>query len=172
MEETELARKAIAGDENSFTILIQSKRERLYRMAYTYVRNREDALEVVQETVYRAFLAIHKLQQPQYFNTWLTKIAINSALDFIRKSKKVVYAEPGAEGSYAPNHNEEALDLREALDSLDEKSRTAIMLRYFEDMQLKDIADVLDTPLSSVKSIIYRGLERLKIKLGESESIG
>ncbi|MEQ7052793.1 sigma-70 family RNA polymerase sigma factor [Paenibacillaceae sp. P-4] len=172
MNKTDLARQAIAGDEDSFTLLIQEKRESIYRMAYTYVRNKEDALEIVQETVYRAFISIHKLKQPQYFSTWLTKIAVNCSLDYIRKSKKVVYLDKEHEGSYTQAGREEALDLYEALDRLDEKTKTVIMLRYFEDIPLKEIAEVMDAPLSSVKSILYRGLQKLKLNLGESEYDG
>lgn len=91
MNKTTLEEKAIAGDEDSFTVLIDGMQERLYRMAYSYVRNQEDALEIVQETVFKAYISIHKLKQPQYFKTWLTKIAVNCALDFIRKSKNRVY---------------------------------------------------------------------------------
>lgn len=172
MNHIELAQKAIAGHEDSFTQLIQERRESLYRMAYTYVRNKEDALEIVQETVYRAFISVHKLKEPQYFNTWITKIAVNCALDYIRKSKKVVYMDKEHEGSYIPEKREEVMDLHEAMYKLDEKSRTVLMLRYFEDLPIKDIADVLETPVSSVKSMIYRGLEKLKINLGEREHLG
>jgi RNA polymerase sigma-70 factor, ECF subfamily len=172
VNQTELAKKAISGDEDSFTLLIQERRERLYRMAFSYVKNKDDALEIVQETVYRAFISVHKLKQPQYFNTWLTKIAINCALDYIRKSKKVVYMDKEPEGVYVQEAKEDAMDLHVALDRLDEKSRTVLMLRYFEDLPIKDIADVLDTPVSSVKSIIYRGLEKLKINMGERENLG
>ncbi|MBD8500535.1 sigma-70 family RNA polymerase sigma factor [Paenibacillus arenosi] len=169
MSDFELEKRAIAGDDESFSILIEQRKERIYRMAYTYVRNKEDALEIVQETVYKAYLSVEKLQQPQYFNTWLMKIAVNAALDHIRKSKRVVYMDKDIERSYTPDHREEKLDLYEALDSLDEKTRTVLLLRYFEDMSLKDIAETFDAPLSTIKSIVYRGLEKLIINLGEGE---
>lgn len=169
MSDLELEKRAIAGDDESFSILIEQRKERIYRMAYTYVRNKEDALEIVQETVYKAYLSVEKLQQPQYFNTWLMKIAVNAALDHIRKSKRVVYMDKDIERSYTPDNREEKLDLYEALDSLDEKTRSVLMLRYFEDMPLKDIAETLETPLSTIKSLVYRGLEKLKINLGEGE---
>ncbi|MEK3736778.1 MULTISPECIES: sigma-70 family RNA polymerase sigma factor [Paenibacillus] len=172
MNKTTLEEKAIAGDEDSFTVLIDGMQERLYRMAYSYVRNQEDALEIVQETVFKAYISIHKLKQPQYFKTWLTKIAVNCALDFIRKSKKIVYIDQELRGSYAPKSREEVLDLHEALSGLDEKSRMVIVMRYLEDLPIKEIAEVLDMPLSSVKTVIYRGLEKLKISMEESENFG
>jgi RNA polymerase sigma-70 factor (ECF subfamily) len=172
MNLTVLAEQAIGGDEESFTTLIEHMQERIYRMAYSYVRNKDEALEIVQETVYKAFISIHKLQQPQYFATWLIKISVHCALDHIRKSKKIVYMEKEPEGSYTPGRKEEELDLHEALGELDEKSRMVIVMRYFEDLPLKEIAEMLEMPLSSVKSVLYRGLEKLKINLEESEHLG
>jgi RNA polymerase sigma-70 factor (ECF subfamily) len=172
VEQTELAAKAIAGDEDSFTVLMDEMQGRLYRMAFSYVRNKDDALEIVQETVYKAFISIHKLQKPQYFSTWLIKISVNCALDYIRKSKKIIFMDKDHEDSYVPEDRGEAIDLYEALSVLDEKSRIVIVMRYFEDMPLKEIANILDMPLSSVKSMIYRGLEKLKINLEEGEYFG
>lgn len=169
MDHLELVNKAIDGDEDSFSLLIQERREHIYRMAFTYVNNQDDALEIVQETVYRAFISVHKLKQAQYFNTWLTKIGVNCAIDYLRKKKKVVYVEQVQEASYVQHSREDKMVLYEALGQLDEKSKTVLMLRYFEDRSIKDIADLLDTPVSTVKSIIYRGLEKLKLNLGERE---
>lgn len=172
MNQNKLAERAIAGDEDCFTELIDGMQERLYRMAFTYVRNKDEALEIVQETVFKAFISIHKLQQPQYFRTWITKIAVNCALDYIRKSSKIVYMDKDPEGSYAPEHSEETIDLHKALSGLDEKSRIIIVMRYFEDLPIKEIAVVMGMPVSSVKSVLYRGLEKLKINLEESEYFG
>lgn len=172
VEQAELAAKAIAGDEDSFTLLMNEMQGRLYRMAFSYVRNKDDALEIVQETVYKAFISIHKLQKPQYFSTWLIKISVNCALDYIRKSKKIVFMDKDHEDSYVPEDRGETIDLYEALRVLDEKTRIVIVMRYFEDMPLKEIANILDTPLSTVKSMIYRGLEKLKINLEESDYNG
>lgn len=169
MNETELVKKAIAGDDDSFSKLVATRRDRLYRIAYTYVRNQDDALEIVQETVYRALISIHKVREPQYFNTWLTKIAVNYALDFIRKAKKTVYIDNDIEAEYVPEQTEQHIDLHQALDSLDEKSKTVIVLRYFEDLPLKEISDILDWPISTVKSTVYRALAKLNVDLREGE---
>lgn len=172
MNQNKLAERAKAGDEDSFTELIDGMQERLYRLAFSYVRNKDEALEIVQETVFKAFISIHKLEQPQYFRTWLTKIAVNCALDYIRKSSKIVLMDKDPEGNYAHEQSEESIDLYEALGGLDEKSRMVVVMRYFEDLPIKEIAVVLNMPVSSVKSVLYRGLEKLKINLGESEYFG
>lgn len=172
MNLTVLARQAMTGDEDSFAALIEHMQERIYRVVFSYVRNQDEALEIVQETVYKAFISIHKLQQPEYASTWLIRIAINCALDHIRKSRKVVPMEKQPEGSYVPRENEDRLELEAALGELDERSRMIIVMRYFEDLPIKDIAVVLEMPVSSVKSVLYRGLEKLKINLEEREYFG
>ena len=90
MEEEILIRQAIEGSRQAFTQLIQSRKETLYKTAFIYTKNREDALDAVSETVYKAFNSVRKLREPQYFSTWLTKILINSCLDTIKKNKKVI----------------------------------------------------------------------------------
>ncbi|MFD0586521.1 sigma-70 family RNA polymerase sigma factor [Paenibacillus sp. GCM10027627] len=169
VNDTELAKQAIAGDAASFSTLIEHGRDRLYRIAFTYVRNENDALDIVQEAVYRAFISVHKVREPHYFGTWLTKIAVNCALEHIRKAKKTVFLNDDYEAGYVKEGTEEHLDLHRALNSLDEKSRTVIVLRYFEDLPLKEVADIVDMPLSSVKSTVYRALAKLNIDLKEGE---
>lgn len=80
-------KRAINGDEKAFIELIEKQREKLYRVAYAYVKNEEDALDIVQETVYKAYISIDTLRKPKYFNTWLTKILINISLATLKKIK-------------------------------------------------------------------------------------
>lgn len=168
------ARQIKRGDsiwnEESFLKAVSEGKESLYRIAFTYVKNKDDALEIVQEAVYKAYISYNTLEEPQYFNTWLTRITINCAMDYIRKTKKVVHLESGYKSeisTYDSQKSEEIMDLYEALDKLDEKQKTIIILRFFEDKKIKDIADILKYPVSTVKSILYRALEKLKVDLKE-----
>ncbi|MGP7817008.1 sigma-70 family RNA polymerase sigma factor [Niallia sp. 01092] len=85
-----LVKKAQKGDEKAYITLFQQYEEDLYRIAYVYVRNKNDALDIVQETAYKSFSKLKSLKKPEYFKTWLIKIAINSAISFLRKEQKVV----------------------------------------------------------------------------------
>ena len=91
MEIKDKVKKAISGDDEAFEYIINNCKERLYRTAFAYVKNEEQALDVVQETVYKAYVSIEKLKNPEYFNTWITRILINNALTVIKKNSKVVY---------------------------------------------------------------------------------
>ena len=86
-----LVPKAIKGDTESFTPLLSIKKENLYRIAYRYVHNEQDALDIIGEAVYKAYISISKLKHPEYFNTWLIRIVINCSINFINKSKKALY---------------------------------------------------------------------------------
>src|SRR3954452_13032254 len=82
--------KAIKGNKKAFEQLVQQHYERIYRTAYLYVHNEEDALDVVQEATYQAYKSIHSLKNPEYFTTWLTRIVIRCAWHVIKKRDNVV----------------------------------------------------------------------------------
>jgi len=78
--------RAMHGNRESFHALIEANQEKLYRIAYSYVHNQHDALDIVQDAVYRAFVSIKNLKHAEYFNTWLVRIVINCALDKLRSA--------------------------------------------------------------------------------------
>lgn len=84
--------KAQKGDKKAFIKCIQPYEADLYRMAYVYMKNEQDALDIVQETILKAFESIHTLREPAYFKTW--QISINCCLKKIRQTQKIVYMEP------------------------------------------------------------------------------
>ena len=96
-----LVKKAMRGSPKAFGTLIQQEQEYLYRMAFLYVRNEADALDVVQESILKAYKGLRSLREPEYFRTWLTKIAINTAQDLLRKRSSAVPWEE-TEGLPAP----------------------------------------------------------------------
>ncbi|MCB2300520.1 sigma-70 family RNA polymerase sigma factor [Clostridium tagluense] len=167
----ELIKKAVKGDNESFDTLMQSRKDNIYKVAYSYINNTEDALDIMQEVIYKALVSIKHLKEPQYFNTWLTRITINCSINYLNKSRKVIYIDEKHIEDMASNSNntEEIMDLHEALKNLDTKYKSIVILKYFEDLTLKDISDIFKIPLSTVKTQLYRGLEKLKIDLKEVE---
>lgn len=78
------------GSHKAFQELMEEQKVKLYKIAFMYVKNEEDALEVFQETIYKALISIKNLKDERYFSTWLTRILINTALDLIKKKSRVV----------------------------------------------------------------------------------
>ncbi|ASA24716.1 sigma-70 family RNA polymerase sigma factor [Paenibacillus donghaensis] len=166
---TDWVPRAIQGDAEAFQELMHEEKEKLYKLAYVYMRNEADALEVFQETVYKAFLSISTLRKEQYFSTWVTRILIYTAIAQLKKKQKIIPFSPELlmeyETSPAAGGHEEQLDLLEAMDQLEEKYKTVLLLRYYKDYSVKQIAGMLDCPEGTVKTHIHRGLTELKKRL-------
>jgi RNA polymerase sigma-70 factor, ECF subfamily len=167
LDEFILIKKAIAGDSNAFEQLLIEHSDRLYRTAYLYVRNREDALDVVQETAYKAFSSIIQLRNEKYFITWITKILIHCAYD-VQKKRRNEVAPRNEVASFFRDKNEEKLDLAVAIEKLPAKHQTSIILFYYYDMSLQDIAKTLDAPENTIKTHLNRGKKQLRKLLGRS----
>ena len=159
---------------DAITIFITENQEKIYRLAYSYVKSKDTALDIVQEAIYKGLKSYYTLDQLQNVKPWFYKILVNTAIDEIRHGKKIIVVSP----ENIPEESVDSLDekaqsivLQEALNQLEEKTKTVILLRYFEDMKLSDIATVLDENISSIKSRLYRGLNILKIQMNEEEKI-
>jgi RNA polymerase sigma-70 factor (ECF subfamily) len=169
MDKDEAAARAKKGDDNAFYELIQERREMLYRTAFTYVGNREDALDIVGDTVYKAYVSIRKLKEPKFFNTWLTRILINCAMDHMRKGKKAIPLDEGMDiKDNAPaGKSEEIMDLYDAVDRLEGRCKAVVILKYFEDLTLNQVAEILECPIGTVKTYLHRALKELRLELKE-----
>jgi RNA polymerase sigma-70 factor (ECF subfamily) len=163
--------QAMHGDGQCFYKIVEEKKQSIYRMAYSYTHNVEDALDIVQETVYKAYVSIAKLKNPEFFGTWFYRIAVNCALDFVKKNNKIVILTDDVlenmTGHSVTEDTEDSITLEQALGTLSEKYRTVVVLRFFEELSLEEIATVLEIPISTVKSRLYRALEKLKIEVEE-----
>lgn len=164
-EKEELVIKARNGDNLAFQILIEDEQDALYRFAFIYVRNETDAIDIYQQTVCKALTSIHTLKEPAYFSSWLTRILINVAIAILNKRNKTVLIEQtDLEKIEDPNQPkvEEQMDLLQVLGELDDKYKTVLLLRYYQDYQVKQIAEMLNCPEGTVKTNIRRGLKVLK----------
>lgn len=140
-----------------------------YRIALSYARNQDNALDIVQEAVYKALKSHHTLQEPQYIKTWFHRILINTAIDFIRKNQRYQLTDDEAAFDALIDDHYENLDLQAAMTSLSEQQRIVIILRYFEDMRLQDIADILGENISTIKTRLYAALKKLRIEIQPDE---
>ena len=134
-----------------------------YRIAFSYVHSEADAQDIVQESAYKAIYHAGKLKKPEYARTWICRIVINEAVSFLRKRKKE-QAEP-MPADIAGKEKEDMTDLRTALEKLDPEEKTVIILRFFEEMKLEEIAVVCEESVNTIKSRLYRTLKKLKLDL-------
>ena len=163
LNEIRLIKESMKGNKESFGILIKNNKEYLYKMAFLYVKDEQDALEVIHETVYRAFLNIEKLKKAKFFNTWITRILINVSIDFLKKKGKnemLDESTPIIKEKYEIS-TEEKLDLYNAIDLLNDNYKTVIIMMYFNDMKIKDISKVMEIPENTVKTYLRRAKQAL-----------
>lgn len=165
-----LAGKAIQGNAKAYGELIEYYKEYLYKTAFLSVKNQEKALDIVGECILRGFHSIHTLRKAEYFKTWLTRILMNTANDYYKKYPETEDIDdlvlPAPEQGIS---TEEKLDLYQAIDRLPEKYRTVVILKYFDDMKIRDIAYTMEIPEGSVKSYLTRAKTELKKLLKEDE---
>ncbi|MGM7681326.1 RNA polymerase sigma factor [Cytobacillus sp. Hm23] len=164
-------KKAQKRDDQAFLTLFEHYQEDKYRIAYVYVKNQSDALDVVQEVAYRSFKKIHTLKNPKYFKTWLLKITINCAIDLTRKNNKVIQLETEHEKFMGSEDGDVSLSvtLEELLNQLNEDEKSIIILKFYQGYSLKEIADLLKMPLGTAKSVFYRALHKLRKKFKEAQ---
>lgn len=166
-----LVKKAQKGDDKAFIKLFQHYEEDIYRMAYIYVKNESDALDVVQEVAYRAFKRIETLKDPEYLKTWLIKIAITSSLNLIKKNKKVVQLKPEYNEFIGLEDQDPllSLTLQELIEQLNVDEKSIVILRFYEGYSFKEIAEILKIPLGTAKTTLYRALGKLRKHFEEAD---
>lgn len=154
-EEVKLAKK---GDKVAYQNLINSISIYLYNIAISFLRNDTEAADAIGNTVLKAYLNIGKLKENKYFKTWITKILINECKQAQRKNKKIVFVD-----EYSKNieSREEKIDLINAINNLDKKTKDVIILHYYNDFKIEEIAIILNIPIGTVKSRMNTGKKKL-----------
>ena len=158
-----------SGVERETERVLLENYDKYYRLAYSYMKSEQDALDVVQESAYKAIRDCGKVKEQRYIGTWLYRIVVNTALDALRRRGREVALEEWQENSWQPSYA--GLELWEILDRLDEKERTVVVLRYFHDLKLEDIAGILGENVNTVKARLYRTLKKMRMEL-EPEAVG
>ena len=147
---------------------IVSHQEDFYRLAFSYVKNRDAALDVVQESIVKALAKADTLREPAYLRTWFYRILLNESMNHFRRSSRLLPLEEAAQQCAPAGGEPEArLDLYDAIDRLDLKEQAVIRLRFFEDMKLEEIARATGANLNTVKSRLYKALKKLRDMTGE-----
>lgn len=139
--------------------------DKYYRIALRYTRNEQDALDVVQESAYKAIFNENKLKNTAYADTWICRIVMNEAIEYLRKNRK--YHEDIDEYQAEAEECYEGLEIREAMQRLTPKEQMVVSLRYFEDMSLEEVSHVTNENVNTIKSRLYRALAKLKVNLSE-----
>lgn len=175
-------KQVLKGDQNAFGEIVELYKDKVYLLCYRMLGNRHEAEDMAQEAFIRAYVNIESFNINLKFSTWIFRIATNLCIDRIRKKKPDYYLDAEIAGTdgltmysqiavdgVLPQDELESLELHETIQheilQLPDKYRSVIVLRYLEELSLKEISDVLDLPLGTVKTRVHRGREALRRQL-------
>jgi len=173
MDEIELVVAARGGDARAFTTLVRRHERSLHATACAVLGTNWDATDAVQDALVIAWTKLRSLREPAAFPVWLTRVLVNRCNAILRDRKREVLmdgddvpdpAEPAAYDLVGP---EDTLDLIAALRTLDRDHREVVALRYFRDLKIDEIAEILGCPSGTVKSRLNRSLAKLSAALGD-----
>ncbi|WJH35940.1 sigma-70 family RNA polymerase sigma factor [Paenibacillus aurantius] len=157
LSDIKLARR---GDKEAFARLIRTLELSLYGVARSMLRRDEDCADAIQETILKAWNALPSLKEPAYFKTWLCRILINECRRLMRRDSRTVAVDEIPAEAFSTDAYEN-IDLRKAVDRLEETLRLVVTLHYYEDMPLKEIAELLEAPEGTIKSRLHRARQLL-----------
>ncbi len=163
--------EAKKGNIQAFVGLIEQNKIQMYKTAKAILQNEEDVCDAIQEALICAYKNINTLKHEKYFKTWLIRITINKSYDIIEKNsinnkkieKEVTYY--NRENSDYESH----IDIERALNLVENDLKTVIILYYYDDISIKDIAKILNIPTGTVKSKLSRAREKLYEILKQEE---
>lgn len=148
---------------------IVENQNKFYRLAYSYTRNQEDALDAVQNAVCKILEHYKEIQNENAVRTWVYRIIVNESLRLLKEKKRQDWLKNNTdgEGVYEERRFDVQDDLYEQINNLDTETQTIIKLRFYEDLTLKEIAEITEMNLNTVKAKLYRGLQALKVWIKE-----
>jgi len=172
-----LVQRVKVGDREAFVTLTRAYQQKVFILTYSFFRNKEDALDLVQETFLRLFQKIHTFRRGRNFEAWLLQIAKNLCIDAYRRDRgkrrelgsgktveELDVADPRGQGS------EESRDLRSVLsrgvDRLSERQRTIFIMRHYNQLKNEEVAESLGISLGTVKSLHFKAIRNLRAFLG------
>lgn len=151
-------------------MILTNDYEKYYWLAYGYVHNEADALDIVQEGAYKAILKSETLRNEEHAATWIYRIMLNEVFSFCR-GKRDFFAENSIQmesyiGSYDNSAGcAEEMDLYNALERLSPDERKIVQLRFFQGLKLEEVAEAMGLNLNTVKSKLYRTIEKLRLSM-------
>jgi RNA polymerase sigma-70 factor (ECF subfamily) len=185
-DESRLAALARNGDRKAFAEIVKRYEKKIMKLGFRMLNQRQEAEDVAQETFLKVYNNLNRYDMTLKFSTWIYRIATNLCIDHLRRRKEQVSLDAFSADSANESSNRELQakiadkwstpenqvilselqdQVQKAVQQLPDKYRLAIVLRYMQELSLQEISEILDIPLSTVKTRIHRGREVLRKKL-------
>lgn len=177
-----IVEQVIGGDVDSFAVLVDRYQDRIYGTVLNYVSNPDDAVDITQESFVKAYSNLRSFNASSAFYTWIYRIAVNTAIDFLRRQRSRVAdslddhkfvevgfepasKDPSADPEKVLARTEQRRALRKAIGSLSDKLRSVVVLHDVEGLSQEEVADILRVPVGTVKSRVSRARAELRYML-------
>ncbi len=178
-DEQTLIRSAKDGDMEAFRLLVEQSRLNVYRLAYDMTSNKHDAEDMLQEVYIKAYRSLNQFRGDCKWSSWLYRITVNTCYDHYKKKKETMELQDGfdqetgsRQGSYDAENpeikTESAMiqeNINRALNALTSRERSVFVLRHYHDLPLKQVAQILEIREGTVKTLLFRGLQKLQREL-------
>ncbi len=175
INETEIIQRAKDGDQGAMATLIENNQKNIFALAYRMTGNRDDALDITQDTFIKAMRSIRKFRGDSKFSTWLYTIASNLSKDHIRKLGRIDvvsleedWLKAGNVSPFEETYEKERQELvKRGIAALPPQMRAAFVLRFEDNLPISEIAKVLDKSEGTIKAQIHTAVEKIKALIEE-----
>lgn len=175
VNESEIIKRAKDGDQDAMAVIIENNQNNVFALAYRMTGNRDDAMDITQDTFIKAMRGLKRFRGDSKLSTWLYSIAANLSRDHLRKHGRInvvsleeSWLKAGTDSPFEETSDHERAELvKRAIAALPPKMRAAFVLRYEEDLPIAEIADILDKSQGTIKAQIYQAKEKIRALIGE-----
>ena len=166
VDDRKIVERVLKGDTEAFNLLILQWEKPIYNFIYRLIGDREEAMDLCQESFMKAYRELATLKDRDRFSAWLYRIAHNTCYSRLRKDIGKTFVELQPETSSHRSSIEIGLAVEKALQQLPDEQREAVVLKIFHELKFEEIAEVQGAPVSTVKSRLYMAFEKLRSILG------
>lgn len=156
--------------EKIFEEYIKDNKEKLFKIAYLYLKNKDDAMDVIHESIVKAHGKLSNIKDLDGLDKWFIRVLINTSIDYIRKNSKTILMEDNDMEVLVNRSKEEGDGFSLLIENLDEELRLIIILKYFHGYKIREISEILNLKESQVKNKIHKALNLLRKEIKEDES--
>lgn len=153
--------------EKIFEEYIKGNKEKLYKISYVYLKNKDDAMDVIHESIVKAYRKLDNIKDLNNIDKWFIRLLINTSIDYIRKNSKMILIEDKDMEVLINNSKEQEDGFNLLIENLNEELRLIIILKYFHGYKISEISEILNLKESQVKNKIHKALNLLRKEIEE-----
>jgi RNA polymerase sigma-70 factor, ECF subfamily len=165
VDDRRIVERVLGGDAEAFNLLIRRWEKPIYNFIFRMIGDRDEAMDLCQDSFLKAFRELRTLKDPDRFSAWLYRIAHNSCFSMLRRDRGKTFVELMPDDHSVRSPIEVQLAVEKALQQLPEEQREAVILKVYQNLRFDEIALIQDAPISTVKSRLYMGFEKLRTYL-------